>query len=519
MKVQTIEQFIEHLHSHPLGLSSREAQVRLAEFGPNAISEEKGRPLFLKFLAGFTHFFAIILWCGAAIAFFAEWKAPGEGMQLLGIAIVGVIVINSIFSFWQEHKAEQAIAELKKLIPHTVKVFRDGIICQLASADLVPGDVILLEEGDDVPADCRLIEASALRANYTTLTGESMPVPRIANGVLEESPLHDKSLLHAGTSIFSGQGKAIVFATGMHTEFGKIAHLTQSSKRTLSPLQLEIVRLSRVIAAIAVSIGLIFFLVGKAMGISLWINIIFALGIIVALVPEGLLPEVTLALATCSQRMAKRNALVRHLPSVETLGCATVICTDKTGTLTENRMWVSEVYFCNRTFASNTEDYPADLHSTLGELCAAVFHCENVREIMKDGKRVLLGDPMENALLEFAKLRCSSLPDIAGKRDEYQQRLAEIPFDTDRKRLSVIHKDQDTGNEVLFCKGAPELVLPLCQKLKDEKGEKILDEQSRLDLLRKNEEMTARGLASLPFVSAFYRIAIQSKPQNLILLF
>jgi sodium/potassium-transporting ATPase subunit alpha len=495
MKYQTISQFIEQLHSSPEGLSNCEAERRLREFGPNILHEEKRKPQIVRFLAGFTHFFAIILWFGAAIAFFAEFKDPGGGMGLLGVAIVGVIVVNAIFSFWQEHKAEQAIEELKKLIPHTVKVVRDGTICQLASAGLVPGDLVLLEEGDDVPADCRLIEAFGLRADYASLTGESVPVSRTAGTAAGEAPMHDKNLLLAGTSIFSGQGKAIVYATGMNTEFGKIAHLTQSAKRSLSPLQLEIIRLSRVIAAIAISVGLIFFLVGKAMGISFWANTIFALGIIVALVPEGLLPEVTLALATCSQRMAKRKAIVRHLPSVETLGCATVICTDKTGTLTENKMWVSELFFCDRTLRSDSiTDAPAYLQKPLGELSAAIYHCENVKESVKDGKRVLLGDPMENALLEFARACFRAYPHLSSGVEDYRQRLAEIPFDTERKRLSVIHKDELSGHEILFCKGALELLLPLCCQIREDAAETNLDDKRRGKILQVQEDMAGRGL-------------------------
>jgi magnesium-transporting ATPase (P-type) len=246
-----------------------------------------------------------------------------------------------LFSFWQQFRAERAIAALEKLLPQYVKALRDGKIGLILAADLAPGDVILLQEGDNVPADCRLLEAFSLRVNNAIVTGESMPKARDAEPSSEEDLLHGRNTLLAGTSIVSGDGRAVVFATGMHTEFGKIAHLTQTARAATSPLQQEIVRLSRIVALLALSLGVVFFFIGQSMGLSFWENFIFAIGIIVALVPEGLLPTLTLSLAMATQRMAKRNALIRHLPSVEALGSATVICTDKTGTLTENRMMVT----------------------------------------------------------------------------------------------------------------------------------------------------------------------------------
>lgn len=278
----SVEELLTSLHTTKIGLTSVEANRRHVEFGPNAIREAKRKPLVLRFTQGFIHFFAIILWCGAALAFFAEWKSPGSGMGLLGFAILGVILINGIFSFWQEYKAEEAIAALKDLIPHMVKAFRDGELSQLQTSFLVPGDLISVEEGDFIPADCRLVEATGLRVNNATLTGESIPLSRIAEASGEEDTLHSKNVLLAGTSVIAGHGKAFVFSTGMRTEFGKIADLTQSAKEHLSPLQQEIIRLSRVIACIALSVGGLFFCVAQSIGIPFWTNIVFAVGIIVA---------------------------------------------------------------------------------------------------------------------------------------------------------------------------------------------------------------------------------------------
>jgi sodium/potassium-transporting ATPase subunit alpha len=340
----SIAEALASLKTSDRGLDDDEARRRLAEFGRNRIEEVKGKPLWLRFLREFTHFFALILWVAAALAMFAEWKNSGEGMAQLAIAILAVILINGVFSFWQEYRAERAIAALRRLLPQQVKVLRGGQLQAMAAEPLVPGDIILLEEGDNVPADCRVIEASGLRVNLSTLTGESLAKARTAEGLADGATLEAKNVLLAGTSLVSGQCRAVVFATGMHTEFGKIAHLTQTAGEAGSPLQREIARLSRLVAIFASALGLAFFALGTALGLPFWDNVMFAIGIIVANVPEGLLPTVTLSLAMATQRMAKRNALVRHLPSVETLGSTTVICSDKTGTLTENRMSVKQVW-------------------------------------------------------------------------------------------------------------------------------------------------------------------------------
>ena len=215
---------------------------------------------------------------------------------------------------------------------------------ELPAEAVVPGDVILVAEGDDIPADCRVIQAFGARVNNATVTGESLPKARDERPSPEEEILRSKNVLLAGTSLVSGEARAVVFATGMRTEFGKIAHLTQTAGEVVSPLQREIAYVSRVVAILATVLGVVFFFIVQALGLPFWANFIFAIGIIVANVPEGLLPTVTLALAMGSQRMVKRNALIRHLPAVEALGSATVICTDKTGTLTQNRMVVKRLF-------------------------------------------------------------------------------------------------------------------------------------------------------------------------------
>ena len=335
---------LARLRSRTTGLSAEEAAARQLEFGPNRIERLPTTPLVIRCIAQFTHFFAMLLWVAAVLAVIAHFQMPGQGMGALAIAIVAVILINGAFSFWQEYRAERTMAALQRLLPHHVKAERDGGVVVISSEEVVPGDVIDLTAGDDIPADCRLIEAFGVRVNNATLTGEAHPVFRESTPGTDQDLLRSRNVLLAGTSMITGEAKAVVFATGMHTAFGQIARLTQSTTDTPSPLQNEIRSLSRVIAALAMAIGLVVFVIGEFVGLSTRISLIFAIGIIVANVPEGLLPTVTLAMAISARRMAKRQTLVRHLPCVETLGSASVICTDKTGTLTQNRMEVRSIY-------------------------------------------------------------------------------------------------------------------------------------------------------------------------------
>ncbi|MDI1279236.1 cation-transporting P-type ATPase [Methylobacter sp.] len=485
----TADEALASLKTSHDGLSQAEVEYRLDEYGPNRVEEVRGESLIFRFIKEFIHFFALILWLAAGLAFFAESQQPGGGMTTLGYAILGVILINGLFSFWQQYRAERAISALQKLLPYYVKVLREGKAGLILAADLVPGDAILLQEGDNVPADCRLLEAFSLRVNNATVTGESLPQARDAEPSAEENLEHSRNTLLAGTSVVSGEGRAVVFATGMHTEFGKIAHLTQSAVKTVSPLQLEIVRLSRLIALISVSLGVVFFLIGRSMGLSFWENFIFAIGIIVANVPEGLLPTVTLSLAMATQRMAKRNALIRHMPSVEALGSATVICTDKTGTLTENRMAVSSLYLGGKIFATTEIQRQPQLAKTYRRFFEDALLCHNLKETMVAGKWQSLGDPMEIALVRMAKT-------CLGETCAYPK-INEVPFDTDRKRLSTIH--QTPKGVVLYCKGALEMVLPLCKQVQTGDGITPLTAEIRQDFIRTQEQMANKGLRVLAF--------------------
>ncbi|MCA1977845.1 MAG: cation-transporting P-type ATPase [Thiobacillus sp.] len=491
MPIQSLsaEQSLDSLHSSAAGLTAAEAQRRLREFGPNLVEEVPRPHLLLRLAREFTHFFAIILWLGAALAFLAEHFDPGQGMARLGIAIVGVILVNGVFSFWQEYKAERAIAALRRLLPQQVMVVRNGKIEQCLASDLVPGDVVLLEEGDFVPADCRLIEAVGLRINTATLTGESLPRARDADPHPEVSPLLAKNLALAGTAVVSGHARAVVVATGMHTEFGRIAHLTQTAGAAHSPLQREIRRLSRMVAFLASGIGGVFYLIGQAIGLPFWENLLFAIGIIVANVPEGLLPTVTLSLAMATQRMARRQALVRHLPAVEALGSTTVILSDKTGTLTQNRMSVRRLWLGGRFVAAEELLAQPRLATAHRALFINAALCHNLKMMDDHGTPAWQGDPMEVALADMGR-------QIAGPLDGHT-RTGEIPFDTDRKRMSV-RVDTPQG-ATLYCKGALETVLATCDFVQLDATIAPLDADTKNRLLAAQDAMAEAGLRVLAF--------------------
>ncbi len=458
------------------GLTEEEAKRRFEEFGPNEIEEVRRTPLSVRFIRQFTHFLAVLLWIGAGLAFLSEYLHPGEGMLTLGLAIVGVIVVNAVFTFIQEYRAEKSIEALKQLLPFRVKVIREGGEREIAAREVVVGDLIILSEGDRVPADARLIDSSYLMVNNAPLTGESEPVP------LDHSPhegdlIESRNIAFAGTTVVSGTARGVVFATGMRTEFGRIAHLTSGVEIGSSPLQQEIVRVTRLIAVFATITGIFFFVVGQFMGRSFWENFIFAIGIIVANVPEGLLPTVTLSLAMGSQRMARKKALIKTLTSVETLGSVTVICTDKTGTLTRNVMEAKN--FWSGGEVRGIEDLK---NTPLLAVIAAL--CNNAR--LTGGQ--YCGDPTEVALLRAVR---ENAVDVHGER------LFEIPFDSERKRMTTVNRVE--SKELALTKGALESVLPLCTHMLIDDEEAKMDEHLREKAMDAHHSLTGMGLRVLAF--------------------
>jgi len=489
VKIQqlTADDALASLNSSSQGLSSSEALRRLHEYGPNRVEEIVRESLVLRFLNEFTNFFALILWLAAALAFSAEWLDPGQGMAKIGYAVIAVIVVSGLFSFWQEFRVERTLAALRELLPQQVEVLRDAKVERLVVDQLVPGDVVVLEEGNNIPADCRLIEAFSVRVNNATVTGESLSKLRTAEPAEKTEIIDAENVLLAGTSLVSGQARAVVFATRMHTEFGKIAHLTRTARVAVSPLREQVAYLSRLIGILAIVIGFAFFAISRVIGVPFWEGFIFAIGIIVAMVPEGLLPTLTLALVLATQRMAKRNVLIRYLPSVETLGSTTVICTDKTGTLTQNRMTVRRLWLGADLDCSPGAGVGREISAQFRPFFLTARLCHDLREGEQSGHAVLLGDPMEIALVETAQRFLSALPDC--------KKLDEIPFDVGRMRLSTVHSTPD--GPTLFCKGAPEMVIPLCNRILVDGNIGLFDSGLRNKVREAQEAMAAQGLRVL----------------------
>ena len=483
-----LDDALSTLRSTPGGLSRADATARRVEFGPNRIECLSRASLPRRFAAQFTHFFAALLWVAAALALVADLHTPGQGMATLAVAIVGVIVVNGIFAFWQESRAEQTMDALQRLLPHQVRVERDGTVVVIPADDVVPGDLIALSAGDNVPADCRLLEAFGVRVNNATVTGEARPVSRDAGVCDENDLLRSRNVLLAGTSLTTGEAKALVFATGMHTVFGGIARLTQITPDAPSPLQKEIASLSRFIAALAVTIGILVFITGAVIGLPTQVSLVFAIGIIVANVPEGLLPTVTLSMAMAARRMARRQTLVRHLPSVETLGSTAVICTDKTGTLTQNRMEVRTLYVPDR-FVGVAEATSAVFAGAHRRFLECAHHCHDLRLANNGSGTEWIGDPMELALVRMAE--------AAGPRSPLS-RIDEIPFEPERKRLVTVHR-APSDDVVLFVKGAPEELLTRARWIEREGRQEPLTSASRATFGRVATEMADRGLRVLAF--------------------
>ncbi|HUV03381.1 MAG TPA: cation-transporting P-type ATPase [Desulfobacteria bacterium] len=502
-----IEEVYKALESSPEGLPEEEVKKRFLSFGSNEIQEKRKTPLSIKFLKQFFNFFAILLWIAGGLAFLGEYLSPGEGNLNLGIAIIGVIFINAVFTFYQEYKAERAAEALKMLLAPEAKVIRSKKELLIPAREVVVGDIILLSEGDRVPADGRLTEQYELKVNNAPLTGESLPQTRSTEPERGEL-LEAKNAVFSGTTVVSGSGRAVVFATGMGTEFGKIAGLTQEIKEEKSPLQKELAFFIKVISAIAVLLGIVFFFTGWVIGRDFTANFIFAIGIIIANVPEGLLPTVTLTLSIASQRMAKRNALIKSLNSVETLGSTTVICTDKTGTLTQNEMTVNKIFVNDRELAvtgsgyhpegtllyDNEEVSEGDINAITPCLKTA-FLCNSSQLTMKEGKYVIIGDPTDGALLVLAKKFTDTEKLLSA-----EERIFEIPFTSERQMMSTIYKGG--GNKtVAYVKGAPESILLRSSTILIDGREEPLSEaeRNRLEAVAEGFEKEALRTIALAY--------------------
>lgn len=450
------------------GLGERAAARRLDDFGPNRLEAAEKKNYLVQYFSQYVQFFALLLEAAAALSFLADRFAPGEGSDVLGWAILAAVVINATFTFWQEYRADKAMEALLRLMPTLVNVRRGGKVRSIDSAWLVPGDLVLLEEGDKVAADGVLIENNDLHLNLSALNGESKPSGRSLEPDGASRPLEAKNMVFAGSAVVSGSALAVVTATGHATEFGKIAGMTRNVQKILTPMQKEIIRITRILTVIAVIMGIVFFVLGLFSGKGMLMASIFALSLIVANVPEGLLPTITLSLSLASRRMARRNALIKNLDSVETLGSATVICTDKTGTLTRNEMTLKELWLAAgekvqvsgegyRAPGELTVDDPNPSTDARLERLLTVGQT-NCRAAIEDGD--LRGDPTELAIVACAAKR--GILTGAGSK------VGEIPFTGVRKRMSTIVEED--GQTRIFTKGAVETVLERCIAYPDDSG-------------------------------------------------
>ena len=468
------------------GLSTREVQRRLITYGPNELRRLGGHRWWRALARQFTHPLALLLWAAAVLAWIA-------GIIEVAIAIVVVIVLNAAFAFVQETQAEQAVEALQGYLPQQAKVLRDRKQVTVPASQLVPGDVLVIEEGDRISADARLIKG-ALEMDASTLTGESMPVYRSSEfRDLHVPLLQARELVFSGMTCTGGEAQALVLATGMHTELGRIAALSQRVEIEESPLEHQVRRVAWLIAIIAVVMAAAFLPVATlAGGLSIPQALVLAVGLIAGNVPEGLLPVITLALAIGVRRLARQGAVVKRLSAVETLGSTDVICTDKTGTLTENRMRVTRLWT-----AAGEQDMHSDSHEpagpTLRAMCKVMALCNNAHLAQDGGSS---GDPTELALLKTAAAFGETCDDT--ERDHIQRR--KFHFDPMLRLMSTI--DQRDGVLSVDTKGAPERLLPHCITMLASDGTVgSLSAEDREELLRRVDDYATEGLRVLAFAT------------------
>jgi Ca2+-transporting ATPase len=493
------------LETSPDGLLSAEAESRRSLYGANVLSEQHIQPKWQRFVHQVRHPFIVMMFLAVLISFWQrDWT--------LTFIILLLTITNSAFSYWREHRAEQAIEKLRHLLPSYAHVIRTGTEAHIPSSEVVPGDVLILAEGDNVAADARVVEEYGLRVNNASLTGEAVAARKTAEASIlpNISDLERPNLIFAGTSIASGTGKAVVFATGMLTQFGRIAHLTQTVQEEPSRFQNELEHLGKVLTWVAVIIGgIVWALANYEPNVSShYANpLLLALGTIVALTPEGLPATLTLSLAIAVQRLAGRGVLAKRLNVVETLGNVSVICTDKSGTLTQNQMTVREIWVAHHKIQVSGVGYepkgvfsplPVDslFEKDLHALLEAALCCNNARVNPPTPERptwTSLGDQTE-AALKVAALKNNFNEEVVTL---LLPRIHEIPFDARRKRMTTIHRGID--KEIALSKGAPREILQLCSHIQVEGQIRPLDDAIRSEILAANDEYARRALRVLAF--------------------
>lgn len=500
---------LKEIGSSEDGISSKEALQRLEKNGPNRLKQEKKDSLLKKFLSQLRDPMIIILIIAAFVSAGAEMiEAVTAGHTIPfptdALIILAVVVINSILGVYQESKAEKAIEALQEISAATSKVLRDGKIVSIKSEELVVGDVVLLEAGDAVPADCRIFENASLKIEEAALTGESVPVNKFIQAIIPQDnqndvPLGDrKNMAYMGSTVVYGRGKAVVTGTGMDTEMGKIADAISNAAEGQTPLQIKLAQLSKILSVLVLGICIFIFgfnivqhlIIGEPIDFSFGISsFMTAVSLAVAAIPEGLVAVVTIVLSIGVTNMSERNAIIRRLTAVETLGCAQIICSDKTGTLTQNKMTV-------------VDDFGADKNLT----AIASALCSDAEV---DGEDVV-GEPTEAALVSFALSLNLNKNELKVK----YPRVAEAPFDSNRKMMSTIHKTED--GIVQYTKGAPDVLIGRCTKILTAEGVVDITDKHREEISASNKAMANKALRVLAAAEKFYdEVPSDIEPENL----
>ena len=480
--LQTVEDVFKEVQSSPSGLSSQEAASRLEKYGANTLQEGKKKTLLEKFVDQFKDFMILVLLVAAVVSMFAH---QGDPDPTDAIIILAVVLLNAVLGVFQESKAEEAIEALKKMASPVASVLRDGHVEHIKGEDIVVGDVVILEAGDVVPADMRLFEVNTVKIEESALTGESVPVDKdLVIPAGDEVGIGDRTnMAFSSTNVTYGRAVGVVTSTGMNTEVGKIANMLANTEEGKTPLQENQDALGKWLTIMILVIAVIIFLVGMLRGNEWTHMLLTAIAIAVAAIPEGLPAISTIILALGTQKMAQRNAIVRKLPAVETLGGVEIICSDKTGTLTLNQMTVEKMVYDN-------EIHDASEEISKDNIALRVMNLANDTKISQDNS--LLGDPTETAMVQFG------LDKNYDVREELVNipRIAEVPFDSTRKLMTTIHQLED-GKYLVATKGAPDMLLDRVTKIEKHGEVSAFTEDDRTTLMKLNKEMATQALRVL----------------------
>ena len=502
-----IEEVMVELNTKETGLTSEEAKNRLQEYGSNELKKEKGKSPIRLFLEQFTNILVVILLFAMGLSVFVGLQSPHPESEIADAFVILVIVIAvAVLGFTQEYKAEKALEALRKMITPTAAVLRDGKETQIPAQEVVPGDILLLYTGDKIVADARLIEAANLRTDEAPLTGESTPVSKNITPLPEETTISERTnTVLTGTMVSYGRGKALVTSTGMNTEFGKIAKMVQTTEEEETPLEKRMANVGKWLGILSIGVCLGVAVLGIFKQHGILEMIMWGISLAVAAVPEALPAVVTGALAIGMYRMAKEKSIVRRLPAVETLGCTSVICSDKTGTMTKGEMTVQRIYVHDRTikvtgvgyepkgeFLSEEKILDLTHDESLQTLLNIAALCNDSRLEKTEGKWTVKGDSTEGALVVTAAKANIWKEELEKK----QPRVGEIPFSSERKRMTTIHEIQGKTKHA-YMKGAPEVILEYCNKIHIDGKVRKLTGEDRVKILKITEAMAIQALRNL----------------------